>query len=173
MVETARIEKRAVETTRAIIRKTVSETDEVLDAVLARQDVEIERVPVGHTVAEAPVARWEGDTFVWPILEEQLVVEKRLVLKEELRIRTKTRQEPVQQTVRLRAEHVTVEQVDDHAKRDVSNLRGEPEMSGHEYRRRMPAYDPSVHDNQIVAIYEDRARANAARDALVRGRGAA
>ncbi len=112
VIEKARIEKRAVETTRAVIRKTVSETDEVLDAVLAQQEVEIERVPVGLAVAEAPVARWEGDTYVWPILEEQLVVEKRLVLKEELRIRTKTRHEPIQQTVRLRAEHVTVGQVD-------------------------------------------------------------
>jgi stress response protein YsnF len=46
---------------------------------------------------------------VIPVLEERLVVEKQLVLKEELRIRTAVSQETFQQTVRLREEHVEIE----------------------------------------------------------------
>lgn len=107
--ETARIEKRVVETGRTVVHKTVSERDEVVEALLARQDVSVERVPIGRVVSELPAPRQDGDTFVLPVFEERLVVEKQLVLKEELHIRTIKRQEPVQHTVRLREERVEVE----------------------------------------------------------------
>jgi len=112
MAETARIEKRVVETGRAVIHKSVSERDEVINALLARHDVSVERVPVGQVVSELPVPRQDGDAWVIPVVEEQLVIEKQLVLKEELRIRTITRHEAVQETVRLREEHVDIEAVD-------------------------------------------------------------
>jgi uncharacterized protein (TIGR02271 family) len=112
--ETARLEKRVVETGRAAIHKSVSERDEVVDALLARHDVRVERVPVDRVVTELPVVRQEGDTWVVPILEERLVIEKQLVLKEELRIKTQTRHEAVQHTVRLRQEHVDIEAVGQH-----------------------------------------------------------
>lgn len=110
LVETAHISKRVVETGKAVIRKTVSERDAVVDALLDRHDVTVERVPIGRAIEQAPAARQDGDTWIFPIVEEILVVEKRLILKEELHIRTTTRQEPVQKTVRLRTEHVVVEQ---------------------------------------------------------------
>jgi uncharacterized protein (TIGR02271 family) len=111
-VETARIDKRVVETGRAVIHKTVSERDEMVNALLARNDVTVERVPVDRVVTELPALRQEGNTWVVPVFEERLVVEKQLVLKEELRITTQTRHEAVQHTVRLRREHVDVETVD-------------------------------------------------------------
>jgi len=112
VIETARIDKRVVETGRAVIHKSVSERDEVIDALLARHDVSVERVPVDQVVSELPVPRQDGDAWVIPVMEERLVIEKQLVLKEELRIRTTTRHEAVQQTVRLRAEHVDIDAVD-------------------------------------------------------------
>src|SRR5438270_13113781 len=90
-VETARIEKRVVETGRAVIHKSVSERDEVVNALLARHDVSVERVPVDRVVSELPVPRQDGDTWVLPAMEERLVIEKKLVLKDALRIRTTTR----------------------------------------------------------------------------------
>ena len=107
----AHITKRVVETGRAVIHKSVSERDEAVNALLARHDVSVERVPVDRVVTELPVPRQDGDTYVVPILEERLVIEKQLVLKEELRIRTTTRHEAVQQTVRLREEHVDIDTV--------------------------------------------------------------
>ncbi len=109
VAETARVDKRVVETGRTVIHKTVSERDEVVEALLERSDVSVERVTIGRVVAEPPAPRQEGDTWVIPVLEERLVVEKQLVLKEELRIRTDTSQEKFQQTVRLREEHVDIE----------------------------------------------------------------
>jgi len=104
------VTKQVVETGKAVVQKTVSERDEVVDALLARHDVSVERVPIGRVVGEVPPARQDGDTWILPIMEEVLVVEKRLVLKEELHIRTETRHEAVQETVRLRTEHVAIDQ---------------------------------------------------------------
>ena len=109
LAEIATVEKRVVETGRAAIHKTVSERDETVEMLLARQDVTVERVPIDRVVTEIPPPRQDGETWVVPVMEERLVIEKQLVLKEELRIRTKTTLEPVQHTVLLREEHVTVE----------------------------------------------------------------
>jgi len=67
-------------------------------------------VPVGRVVSEAPQTRQEGDTLIVPILEEVLVVEKRLMLKEELHIRKQSSERTERQTIRLRSEQVKIEQ---------------------------------------------------------------
>lgn len=108
MIETARVDKREVETGRTIIHTVVSERDEVVQAVLERNDVSVERVKIDRVVAEAPAARQEGDIWVFPVLEERLVVRTELVLKEELRVRAVASKVPFEQTVRLREEHAEV-----------------------------------------------------------------
>ena len=108
--EFVHINKRTVETGRVVVHKTTVERDETVEAMLLREDLQVERVPVGRVVAEAPAPRREGDLLVVPILEEVLVVEKRLMLKEELHIRTLRSEQAVTETVRLREEQVTVDQ---------------------------------------------------------------
>lgn len=108
--ETLRIEKREFESGRVVVRKTVTERDEVAEILLRQQDLIVERVPVGRAVSEAPQTRQEGDTLIVPILEEVLVVEKRLMLKEELHIRKHSSERTEQRNVRLRTEHVEIEQ---------------------------------------------------------------
>ena len=61
-------------------------------------------------MSEAPQTRQDGDTLIVPILEEVLVVEKRLILKEELHIRKHSSERTEQHKVRLRTEHVEIEQ---------------------------------------------------------------
>jgi len=56
--------------------------------------VEVRRIPVNRVVTEVPVTRNRGDTVIIPVVEEQLVVTKKLVLKEEIHLikhRTKDR----------------------------------------------------------------------------------
>ena len=108
--ETLRIEKREFESGRVLVHKTVTERDEVAEVLLRQQDLIVERVPIGRTVSEAPQTRQDGDTLIVPILEEVLVVEKRLVLKEELHIRKHSSERTEQHKVRLRTEHAEVEQ---------------------------------------------------------------
>jgi len=108
--EAIRVEKREFESGRVVVHKTVVERDEVVDIILRQQDLSVERVPVGRVVEEAPQTRQEGDTLIVPILEEVLVVKKRLVLKEELHIRKQSSERTEQKTVRLRSEQVEIEQ---------------------------------------------------------------
>ncbi len=160
VAETATVSKRTVETGRALVHKSVEEQDQVIDALLQRQDVEIERVPVGRVVAEPPASRQEGDTWVFPILEEVLVVEKRLLLKEELHIRTAISHQHVQENVRLRRETVTIEtQEGNHAMSDQVSTQTMGDAA---------SYDPIQHENQLVAVYDTEAHAEAARDELLR-----
>jgi uncharacterized protein (TIGR02271 family) len=108
--EILRIEKREFESGRVLVHKTVTERDEVAEVLLRQQDLIVERVPIGRTVSEAPQTRQDGDTLIVPILEEVLVVEKRLILKEELHIRKHSSERTEQHQVRLRTEHVEIEQ---------------------------------------------------------------
>lgn len=108
--ETARIERRLVETGLVRVHKTVSERDEVVEAVLMQEGLHVERVPIDRVVTEAPAVREEGDVLIIPVMEEVLVVERRLMLKEELRVTRSRGERPVRETVRLRTEEAAVEQ---------------------------------------------------------------
>jgi uncharacterized protein (TIGR02271 family) len=91
------------------IHKSVDETEEVRTGSLNREDVQVERVRVDRRVTEPEVSRQEGDWLVIPIMEEVFVVEKHLMVTEEIRIRKSlvTEESEVRDTVRR--EHATVE----------------------------------------------------------------
>lgn len=101
--------KRTVERGTVRIETEVREHPQEVEQTLDRETVEITRVPVGRPVDAAPEPRQEGDTLIVPILEEQLVVTKRLVLMEELHIRkrTETRVERITETLRSEEAVVT------------------------------------------------------------------
>src|SRR5829696_6311331 len=110
--EELRVGKRVVETGRVRIRKTVHEHEEVVDEPLMREEYDVERVPIDEFV-DAPVGpRHEGETLIVPVLEEVLVVEKRLVVREELRITRKRTEGRRPQRVKLLSEEVSVERAD-------------------------------------------------------------
>lgn len=128
VAEELAIDKRVVEAGGVRINKTVRERVETVDEPLAREQVQVERVPIGRVV-EGPIAvRHLGDLMIVPVLEEVLVVEKRLMLKEELHItrrRTEVRQP---QQVTLRSEEVEVERFDGPAGQDEAAI-GEGDMA--------------------------------------------
>ncbi len=69
-------------------------------------------MPVGRTLAEgeaAPVSHEEGDTLVIPIVEETAVVVKRLVVREEVRLRFVPTERPFEEAVDVRRQRATVE----------------------------------------------------------------
>lgn len=113
--EELRVGKRVVETGRVRVTKTVSEHEEVVDQPLMREEYDVERVVVDEFV-DGPVGpRYEGETLIVPVLEEVLVVEKRLVVREELRLTRRRTEERNPQRVKLLSEEVSVEraEVDD------------------------------------------------------------
>lgn len=104
------VSKRQVEGSGVRVSKTVDTRTETVDLPLMQEEVRVERVTVNAQVAgdTLPATRYEGDILIVPVLEEVLVVEKRMMLKEELhitRVRHETRQP---QEVVLRSEQVSV-----------------------------------------------------------------
>lgn len=113
--EELHIDKRTVETGRGVrVHKTVTEEAIRIDEPVAQRGLEIEHVPINAWVeGPVPVQRHEGDTLVVPVLEEVLVVEKRLRLKEEIRITAKASYRHASEQAVLRSEQVSVERFDE------------------------------------------------------------
>lgn len=72
---------------RVQIRTRTEEFPGRIEVDALREEVDVEHVPVGEVVAERRKPWEEDGVLVVPVYEEQLVVTKRLVLKEHLRIR--------------------------------------------------------------------------------------
>lgn len=112
VAETAAISKR-FRTTGKVRVKVRTETDRrTLTEELAGEDIEIERVPRNELVEAVPEVRTENDVTIIPLVEEQLVVEKRLVLVEEVRLHRVHTKQTVTVPVELRAERADVEHVE-------------------------------------------------------------
>jgi uncharacterized protein (TIGR02271 family) len=109
--EEAEVHKQEVETGRVRIHKTVHEREEVLRDSLRSQEVEMERVALNRQVDGPPEPRYEGEWMIIPVLEEVLVVEKRWVLKEEIRLRLRVTERPHEERVVLRTEQANVERI--------------------------------------------------------------
>lgn len=110
--EQLRVRKRRVVAGRTRVHKIVREREALVDEPLLHEDVEVQRVPINRAI-DAPVpVRQEGDTLIVPLIEEVLVVQKRLVLREEVRITRRRTEVREQQTVTLRSEDVIVDHLD-------------------------------------------------------------
>lgn len=103
--------KERVVTGRVRIATVTREREELVDEFLEREDVEIERKPVGKLVEHAPAVRHRGDTIIIPMVEEVLTVTRRLMVKEEIRIRLVHRKEKRRQRVRLRRQEAIIDRV--------------------------------------------------------------
>lgn len=108
--EIATVSKRTVTTGITTVEKQVQSREHQVSEVLRRETASVETVPMGITVDpdHPPVVRTENGVTIIPVLEEILVVEKRLVLKEELHIRHNVDEVLAKQNVTLRSETVVV-----------------------------------------------------------------
>ncbi len=111
--EELEVGKRQVETGRVQIKKVVHEREEVVDEPLLKEEVEVERVSVNRLVEEPSGIRYEGDRAIIPLYEEVLVVEKRLMLTEELHVIKRQVETRDPQRVSLRREEAVVERKED------------------------------------------------------------
>ena len=109
VAEELEVGTRRVETGVVRVSKQVHQREERVDHPLIREEVQVEHVPIGRMVDQVPAPRNEGDTLVIPVLEEVLVVEKRLMLKEEVRVTRRRIEERSTQQVSVRTEEVVVE----------------------------------------------------------------
>jgi uncharacterized protein (TIGR02271 family) len=111
--ERLRVGKETVEAGRVQVRVTPREEEQVVDLPATEEQVEVERVPVNRVVEAAAGVRQEGDVTIIPIYEERVVVQKQLVLKEEVRLTRRRTTTTRHEQVTLRKEDVTVCRPDD------------------------------------------------------------
>ena len=109
--EAVTVGKRVVETGKIRLEKTVEEYQEALNEPLAVRTFDIERIALNQPVESAPEIRQEGDTTIYPLVEERLVITKQLLLTEEIRVTKHNTERIDDQVVTLRREHLNVERV--------------------------------------------------------------
>lgn len=103
------VDKRVVDRERVRIHVTVASREEVIEVPLTREELKVERVPIGRNVENAEQPRQEGDIFVIPVYEEVLVVKKQLVLREEIRVTCTRHEDQTRQRATLRRENASIE----------------------------------------------------------------
>ena len=101
--------KRVVPTERVRVRTSPAEHEVIVRDTLWRQAVEVTRVPVEREVTEAPPTRTENGVTIVPVVEERLIVEKRLFLVEEVHMRLAAGTHDVAMPTTLRRTQVDVE----------------------------------------------------------------
>jgi uncharacterized protein (TIGR02271 family) len=106
--EQVTFDKRVIETGQVRISKRTVEHEELVDVPLFREEVSVERIPINQFVDEAPPVRQEGDTMIISVVEEQVVLQKRLVLVEELRVRKQVVEDHKPQQITLRKEELEI-----------------------------------------------------------------
>lgn len=122
--EQVHIQKHLVDQGGYRLSKKVSIRHETVDEPLVSRSVQIERHAVGRLLPsmESPPARREGTTLIFSVVEEVLVTEKRLMLKEEIHV-TQTEatvHRPV--NVALRSEEVLIEPLEPQASPDSKDI---------------------------------------------------
>jgi uncharacterized protein (TIGR02271 family) len=111
VAEQAEVTRRVVKTGTVRVRKSVRLHEENVDVPLMSEHLDVERIAVNRMVDSAPATRQEGDVTIIPVMEEVLVVEKRLMLKEELRITRRRVERRGTDAVSLRTEVAEVERM--------------------------------------------------------------
>jgi uncharacterized protein (TIGR02271 family) len=111
LVEELEVQKRLVETGKVRITKVVHERETLVDEPLFHDNVAITRVPMQRVVDGPVPVREENGTTIISIVEEVLVVEKRLMLREEIHIHKQRVETHQPQRITLRSEEVRVERV--------------------------------------------------------------
>ncbi|WP_239025171.1 YsnF/AvaK domain-containing protein [Rhodoligotrophos defluvii] len=105
------VSKEKVETGRVHVGTVTRTHEEMVDEELASEHVKIERVSVNRPIDAVPSVRHEGNVTIVPVLEEVLVVERRLMLKEEIHIRRVRTTERHRESVTLRRQEAVISHV--------------------------------------------------------------
>ena|SRR5947209_12607455 len=106
--EEVSVSRREIKKANVQIALVTGTREQLIDEELTHVRVEIERVPIGRTVEVAPPIRHEEDITIIPVVEEVVVVARRLVLKEEIRVSRVSTKERHRETVVLRQQEAAV-----------------------------------------------------------------
>lgn len=112
LAEDLKISTRKVPTGTVRVEKHTTEQQQTVSMPLTREHAHVERVQINRQVDGPMPVRREGDTIIMPVVEEVAVVEKRLMLTEEIRITRRRTTEQHTENVTLKQQHAEVERLD-------------------------------------------------------------
>ena len=118
--ERVRVSTRPVAHGTVQVHLTTEEVEETVRATLRGRRATVERVPMDRELTEAPAVRQEGDVVVVPVVEEILVVERRLRLREEIHLRLESAEEEVAVPVLRRVQHAEIRRVPETSRPETS-----------------------------------------------------
>src|SRR5687768_10185899 len=84
--ETLRVTRRRIPTGRVRVKTKVQRRTVAIDESVLSEHAAVQRVKVNKVVDSPPPIRYEGDTIIIPLVSEVLVVQKQLIVREELHI---------------------------------------------------------------------------------------
>lgn len=103
------LDKKMVETGNVRISKRVFEEQSTIDTLITSEEVLVERKEINQYVDVAPPAvRQEGDVTIISVIKEVLVIEKRLMLVEELYVTKSKKQQTATVSEMVRKEEVNI-----------------------------------------------------------------
>ena len=107
--EQVNIDKKIIESGKVIIHKKVHQENKDVEVPVSYEQVEIKKIAINKYVNETPVIRYEGNTTIIPVMKEVAVIEKKLLLVEEVHVIKHAVQKTEEHTVPLRKEEIEVE----------------------------------------------------------------
>lgn len=84
------------------------ERERLVEEPLIHERVEILRVPIGREVDAVPEIRHENDVMILPVVEEEITITRRLVLKEEVHLRRVVIRDVHRETIVLRQQEAEI-----------------------------------------------------------------
>ncbi len=116
--EEASVSRRTVDAGEVRVATVTRERAQLVDVDLTSERFEIEHVPINRTVEAVPPVRTKGDLAIMPVVEEIVVVERRLALKEEIHIRRVRDAMRHRESVTLRTQDAVITRVEAGLARD-------------------------------------------------------
>jgi uncharacterized protein (TIGR02271 family) len=110
--ESVTVGKRVVETGTVRVTKKVFDEPQTISIPLSHTEYVVDHVPINQYVDVAPASmRQEGETTIISVLREVLVVEKRLMLVEEIHLTRRHSEIVHEEEVVLRREEIVIERL--------------------------------------------------------------
>jgi len=109
--EVVHVAKQEVSAGKVRVHTVVHTEEKFVRETLEQHTVEVTRIPKNEVIDVVPTVRTENGVVIVPVFEEIVVVETKLVLKEEVHIRTKMSQDTVEFHVPIRKQEAVVERL--------------------------------------------------------------
>jgi len=107
--EQAQVDKEVTEKGKVRIVKKVHSTNEKINVDVKSEEVKVERVTINEYVETPPPVRYEGNTTIIPVVKEVAVVEKRILLVEEIHVTKMLNTTTQEKIIPLMKEEIIVE----------------------------------------------------------------